>query len=284
MSLPPSRAAGDLVAWAAAELRAVTSAARLEAEILLAESAGLSRAAIMAHPERNLGRSEAARLAAAVARRSRGEPIAYITGRKEFWSLSLAVDARVLVPRPETELIVEAALARLPAAGARVLDLGTGSGAIALALKRERPAAAITAVDLSPEALAVARANGARLGLDVDWIESDWFEALGDARFELIVSNPPYVASGDLALSGLGAEPGLALDGGGDGLDACRRILGAAERHLAAGGWLLLEHGHDQREALAALARAAGFVVEAALDDLAGLPRVLALVPRSVAR
>jgi len=278
MSAPASRAASDLIAWAEAELGTVSDCARLEAELLLADCAGISRAAVMAWPERSLGKAEAARLAAVVARRSRGEPMAYITGSKEFYSLPLTVDARVLVPRPETELLVEAALARIGEQPARVLDLGTGSGAIALAIKHERPDCEVLGVDRSPAALEVARANGATLGLDVRFLESDWFAGLGDARFGLIVSNPPYVATSDPHLvSSLAAEPVLALDGGADGLDAYRAILAAAHSHLATNGTLLLEHGHDQREALTTLAREHGFAVTAALDDLAGVARVLVL-------
>lgn len=282
MSAPASRAARDLIAWAETELGPVSDCARLEAEILLADCAGLSRAAVMAWPDRSLSPADAARLAAGVARRSRGEPIAYITGRREFYSLPLAVDARVLVPRPETELLVETALGRLPPGSARVLDLGTGSGAIALAIRQARPDCEVVAVDVSAAALEVARTNAAALGLGVSWLESDWFAALARQRFDLIVSNPPYVARGDLERAEpLAAEPRLALDGGADGLDACRAILDAAGAHLLPGGSLLLEHGHDQRVLLSQLAHERGFAVAAALDDLAGLPRVLALVPAS---
>jgi len=273
---PASSAAGDLVAWAAARLAAASDTARLDAELLLAASAGIERAAVIAHPERTLGAAETARLAAAVRRRSGGEPVAYIVGCKEFYGLPLAVDRAVLVPRPETELLVDAALERL-AAGARsaVLDLGTGSGAIALALKRERPGLSVTAVDRSEAALGVARRNAVALGIEVGFFVSDWFAALGGRRFDMIVANPPYVASSDPHFgTALGHEPRIALDGGADGLDAFRAILAGAALHLTPRGALLLEHGFDQRGALAELARAHAFALERALDDLAGRPRV----------
>jgi release factor glutamine methyltransferase len=277
MALPESLAAKDLVAWAERELRAASESARLDAELLLAATASMSRAQLIAYPERLVGEADARRLAEVIARRGRGEPIAYIVGSKEFRSLSLRVSPAVLVPRPETELIVEAALERAPAAGARVLDLGTGSGAIALALKHERPDLDVTAVDRSAEALAIARANAGRLGLAVRFVESNWLAALAGEVFDLILANPPYVASGDPALAALEHEPRAALDGGEAGMDAYRAILAEAAAHVRPGGALLFEHGFDQRPALAALASAAGFRVAAALDDLAGLPRVLAL-------
>lgn len=270
---------GELLARGGAALAAVSDTARLEAELLLGTVAGLGRVAIMAHPERLLAAEAVARFDAAVLRRAGGEPLAYVLGRREFWSLALTVDANVLVPRPETELLVEHALALPLAAGARVLDVGTGSGAIALAVRHERPDLAVVAVDRSAAALAVARNNGEALGLDVEWLESDWLAALEGRRFDLIVSNPPYVASGDPHFDGdLRFEPRLALDGGDDGLDAYRAILEAAPAHLAAGGQLLFEHGFDQREALVALAAGLGFTLALAADDLAGQPRVAGFV------
>jgi release factor glutamine methyltransferase len=277
-ALPSASRVRELLAWAERELRPVSDSARLDAELLLADSAGMARATLIAHPDRFVGETEALRFAAAVGRRSRGEPLAYITGRREFYSIDLAVDAAVLVPRPETELLVEHALLGLPAANARVLDLGTGSGAIALAIKRERPDCEVIGVDSSAAAVAVARANAARLGLDVAFLESDWFAVLDGERFDAIVANPPYIASGDPAFGSLAHEPRAALDGGPDGLDACRAILAAAAAHLKPGGVLLVEHGAGQRAALAALARASGLAVAAVVDDLAGLPRLLVLV------
>ena len=184
----------------------------------------------------------------------------------------------VLIPRPETELLVDEALAHLPRGEPRaLLDLGTGSGALALALKRERPEALVTASDVSAAALAVARANAERLGVAVRLIESDWFAALPGELYDLIVCNPPYVASDDRALADLRYEPRLALDGGADGLDSLRAVLGAAREHLSPGGLLLLEHGHDQRAALVELAGSLGWRLVAAQVDLAGHARVLVL-------
>lgn len=274
-AVPASLTAADQIAWAAAALEPVSDAARLEAELLLAETAGIGRAAVIAHPELNLSAEQAACLQSTVIRRSRGEPLAYILGTKEFYSLSLSVCPDVLVPRPETEFLVDAALRRLPDAGASVLDLGTGTGAIALALMDQRQDIEITAVDCMESALSVARANAAALDMNIRWLRSDWFSALSGLRFDVIVSNPPYVASRDPHFErGLAHEPRIALDGGEDGLDAYRIILRDAMQHLAPGGWLLLEHGFDQREALAVLAAGAGFRFDAGVDDLAGLPRV----------
>jgi release factor glutamine methyltransferase len=270
-----SVAAGALIASAVEVLRPVTGTARLDAELLLGEAAGLTRAAVISQPERAIGVAAAARFESLVARRACGEPLAYVVGHKEFYSLSLAVGPAVLVPRPETELLVDAALERLAETGASVLELGTGSGAIALALKRERRDLAITAVDRDDAALAVARANAASHGLDVRWLRSDWYRAVAGERFDLIVSNPPYVASEDPELAGsLRHEPRVALDGGADGLDAHRAILRGARAHLAGGGCLVVEHGFDQRDALTRLAAESGLRLAAAIDDLAGLPRV----------
>jgi release factor glutamine methyltransferase len=273
-----SRVAADLVAWATARLAPVSDCARLEAELLLAASAGLERAAIMAQPERSISASELARLAEDVERRSRGEPLAYIFGRREFYSLGLSVDPAVLVPRAETETLVDLVLQQhIPPEGA-VLDLGTGSGAIALALKSARNDLVVVGSDCSRGALAVARRNSAALGLAIEWRESDWFAALRGFRFHAIVSNPPYVPSGDRHFdSQISHEPRLALDGGEDGLDAYRAILAVASQHLHPGGQIALEHGYDQRRNLLALAAGHGYVCAAQADDLAGRPRALVL-------
>ena len=270
---------GSLLARAAQALEPGTPSARLDAELLLSACTGVVRAALLAFPERRVSGDDAACFAAAVARRARGEPVAYITGEKEFYSLALEVTPEVLVPRAETELLVDAALDHLDARpGRRVLDLGTGSGAVALAIKRQRPHADVTGADCDAAALAVARANARRLEVDVRFVESHWLDAFGGQSFDLIVANPPYVPSGDAHFAGaLAFEPRLALDGGADGLAAYRAIFAAAPACLAEAGVLLLEHGYDQRAALLELATARGFTPVALLEDLAGLPRVAAL-------
>jgi release factor glutamine methyltransferase len=242
-----------------------------EARLLLAAATGFSEASVLAFPERELAADCHALFVSHVSRRKEGEPVAYILGRKEFYGLELAVTPAVLIPRPETELLVELALARRPAS---VLDLGTGSGAIALALKRHLPGARVVASDASEAALAVARRNAARHGLEVEFRHGRWLEAVAGERFEAIISNPPYVASGDPHLPGLPFEPRLALLGGEDGLDAFRILAREAPRHLLPGGWLLLEHGMGQQEPVRALLAAAGLETEAGWPDLAGIPRI----------
>ena len=221
---------------------------------------------------------EAARFEALIAERLRGMPVAYLIGTRGFWSMNLAVTSDVLIPRPETELLVELALQRIPAdTQVDVADLGTGSGAIALALAHERPRSRVLACDASAAALAVANGNAQRLGLvNVRFAQGDWYAAVRDARFSLIVSNPPYVAVGDAHLErgDLRYEPALALSSGADGLDAIRKIISDASNHLLDGGWLLLEHGWDQGEAVRALLNAAGFAEVATHRDLGDRDRV----------
>lgn len=272
-----SGAGGAALAHAARVLAPVSESPTLDAELLLAFATGRARSSLLAFPERALEPVAAERFAALLARRARGEPLAHLTGEREFYSLPLAVSADVLIPRPETELLVDLVLAAVKRlAGPAVLDAGTGSGAIALAVKQARRDARVTGSDTSVAALAVAHANAARLALDLELVESRWFAALAGRSFDVIVSNPPYVRSADVR-GALEFEPRLALDGGADGLDAYRELLGTAGEHLAPRGALLLEHGHEQRAELAALAAAAGWRVAAEHDDLAGLPRVLAL-------
>ncbi|HVL37391.1 MAG TPA: peptide chain release factor N(5)-glutamine methyltransferase [Burkholderiales bacterium] len=242
-----------------------------EARLLLAAAAGLPEASVLAHPQRPLSPEAERRFAAFAERRRAGEPVAYLLGRKEFYGLELEVDAAVLIPRPETELLVELALAR---PFASVLDLGTGSGAIALALKRHRPHARVVAVDSSAAALALARRNAQRLGLQVELRQGHWLQAASGERYEAIVSNPPYVAMGDPHLPALRHEPPAALLGGADGLDAIREIAACAPGHLAPGGSLLLEHGLGQAPAVRALLRQAGFAHARTWPDLAGIARV----------
>jgi release factor glutamine methyltransferase len=271
---------GAALAAAVETLAAVSDTPRLDAEVLLAFATGRTRASLLAFPERTLDVAAAERFTAFVARRATGEPLAYLTGEREFFSLPLAVSPDVLIPRAETELLVDLTL-RAVGRRARptVLDVGSGSGAIAIAVKWARPDAQVTASDVSAAALGAARANSERLGVAIRWVESAWFAALGDARFDVIVSNPPYVRSEDVS-GALGFEPRLALDGGTDGLDAYRALLAAAAPHLALPhGVLLLEHGHEQRAELTELAVANGWRVTAAHDDLAGRPRVLELGP-----
>jgi release factor glutamine methyltransferase len=268
---------GAALAHAAHVLAAVSESPQLDAELLLAFATKRTRSSLLAFPERVLEAAAADEFATLLARRARGEPLAHLTGEREFYSLPLAVSADVLIPRPETELLVDLVLAAIKrTARPAVLDVGTGSGAIALAVKHARRDASVVGSDTSAAALSIARANAARLALDVQLVESRWFSALGGRLFDVIVSNPPYVRSADVR-GALEFEPRLALDGGADGLDAYRLLLAEAAPYLAPHGALLLEHGHEQRADVAALAAAAGWRVAAAHDDLAGLPRVLAL-------
>jgi len=249
---------------------------RLDAQLLLARELGRTRAWLIAHGDAPLAPDAATRFAAALQRRAAGEPLAYLLGEKEFHGLRLAVDARVLVPRPDTELLVDWALEILRGRGpgpATVVDLGTGSGAIGLAVKQRHPDAVVTATDRSEDALAVARANAAALGLDVEFVAGSWWEPLGTRRFDLVLANPPYIAAADPHLRALQYEPQEALTSGEAGLDALRAIVATAPQRLAAGGWLLLEHGWDQAEAVAALLAAQELQAIETRRDLGGQPR-----------
>ena len=249
-----------------------------EAELLLAHALGRGRGWLYAHAGDAVDDAGAARFGTLLARRLAGEPVAYLCGRRGFWTLDLAVTPDTLIPRPETELLVELALARLPAGrDLRLADLGTGSGAIALALASERPRARVDAVDASAAALDVARGNARDAGLaNVAFHQGDWFDALRGRRFDLVASNPPYIAAGDphLAQGDLRFEPPLALASGDDGLDSIRAIVRAAPAHLEPGGWLLLEHGWTQGAAVRALLRDAGFADVATHRDLEQRDRV----------
>ena len=250
---------------------------RLDAELLLAQALGKSRGYLHTWPEREPEASQLERFQAALARRRAGEPVAYILGRQGFWSLDLDVASHTLIPRPDTELLVETALALLPATPLQVLDLGTGTGAIALALACERPAWQVTGVDRVPEAVALAQGNGTRLQLaNARFAESCWFSALAGQRFQLIVSNPPYIAAADPHLSqgDVRFEPSSALVAGVDGLDDIRVIIEQAPAHLLAGGWLLLEHGFDQAEAVRELLGQRGFAAVDSRRDLGGHQRI----------
>lgn len=250
---------------------------RLDAELLLAHALGQSRSYLRTWPEREPDAAQCAAFAALLERRRAGEPVAYLLGRQGFWSLDLEVAPHTLIPRPDTELLVETALALGPGGPARVLDLGTGTGAIALALACERPAWQVLGVDRVSEAVQLAERNRARLGLgNVRFVESVWFSTLGGERFALIVGNPPYIAADDRHLNegDVRFEPASALVAGQDGLDDIRRIVHEAPEHLEAGGWLLLEHGYDQAEAVRALFAARGFAAVESRRDLGGHQRI----------
>ena len=254
---------------------------RLDAQLLLLHVLGqpvTQRGWLLAHDTDALQPTQQAELQALAQRRLAGEPLAYITGSKAFYGLALQVSPDVLVPRPDTETLVEWALELLPTTSgpaARVLDLGTGSGAIALALKATRPALAVWATDMSPAALAMAQANAKRLQLEVTFNQGPWLAALPAGRppFDCIVSNPPYIADHDPHLAALGFEPIQALTSGTDGLDDLRNIISAAPAHLKLGGWLLLEHGYDQAAAVRQLLTQSGFEHVQSRCDLAGIER-----------
>lgn len=250
---------------------------RLDVELLLAAALGKSRSYLHTWPERIVSSEAAERFAGYLARRRAGEPVAYILGQQGFWKLDLEVAPHTLIPRPETELLVEAALELLPMRPARVLDLGTGTGAIALALASECPAWQVTALDRVPEAVALAERNRDRLGLaNAQVYMSHWYDAVAGERFDLILSNPPYIAADDphLVAGDVRFEPSSALVAGQDGLDDLRVIIAQAPDHLSAGGWLLLEHGYDQASAVRELLTRHGFIDVASRLDLAGHERI----------
>ena len=249
-----------------------------EARLLLREILGCTAAQIAAYPERALAAGQAGRFVELLTRRVAGEPVAYLLGEREFYGRRFGVSPAVLIPRPETELVVDLVLARVaPGSAPAILDLGTGSGALAVTLALEIPAAQVTAVDFSPAALIVARANAAALAASVRFVESDWFAALDAAAgFDFIVSNPPYIAesAAHRAQGAVRSAPATGLAPGRAALDALRRISAAAPGFLAAGGWLMMEHGYDQAAAVRALLVAAGFVEVASAQDLAGIERI----------
>jgi release factor glutamine methyltransferase len=255
----------------------------LDAQVLLAHVVGQDRAWLVAHGRDAIERERLDAFLALARRRREGEPVAYLTGTREFWGLSLAVSPAVLIPRPETETLVELALARLPEdRNVRVLDLGTGSGAIALAVAHERPRATILATDASVDALDVARANARRLGLaNVEFILSDWYASLAPSStggaFDLIVSNPPYIDAADphLREGDVRYEPARALTPGGSGTAAILRVVAGARERLVSGGSLAVEHGYDQADAVRAMFVAAGFREIVDVRDLAGILRVV---------
>jgi len=253
-------------------------AARREAALLLRHLLGVSDAWLIAHSDNAVDGAHAAALRSLVERRARGEPVAYLTGTRGFHAIELHVEPGVLIPRPETEVLVDLALQRIPAdADCNVADLGTGSGAIALAIAHARPQAHVVATDISEAALGVARGNAARLHVpNVEFRQGDWCAGLGDGHFDVIVSNPPYIAEGDPHLheGDLRFEPAVALASGSDGLDAIRAIVRSAREHLRSGGWLLLEHGFDQGSDVCDLLLERGFAEVFTQDDLEGRERV----------
>jgi release factor glutamine methyltransferase len=248
----------------------------IESQVLAAHALGLSRARLLADSQRMLDAETVRGIERLFLRRRAGEPVAYLTGEREFYGLSLKVTPDVLIPRPETELLVDLALERLPNRAGRVLDLGTGSGAIAVAIAHAAPDAEVVAVDTVRAALAVARENARRHGAAIRLVEGVWFAGLGGEHFDVVVSNPPYVAAGDAHLGegDLRFEPRTALVGGPDGLDAIRAIVAGAKRHLVPGGWLLFENGSDQAERCRSLLAMYGYTGIASWPDLAGIPRV----------
>jgi release factor glutamine methyltransferase len=283
-----------------------SNTARIEVQMLLQRVLGVNRAYLLAHPERALDEAEIATYRALLQRRLAGEPLAYILGEREFFGLDFKVTPATLIPRPDTELLVELALQRIPKTlpaslpppcppcqgGAfqgrsevRVLDLGTGSGAIALSIAHSRPDAAVTAVDASADALEVARENVRRLNIgNARFVQSDWFESLAGERYDLIVSNPPYIEDADAHLQqgDLRFEPRSALASGTDGLDDIRRIVADAKGHLKEGGWLLFEHGYDQAARVRELLEAGGFAEVFSARDLSGIERVSGGLMRSI--
>lgn len=250
----------------------------LEIRILLCHALGLSRIQLITQSERLLNAQEAQRLTTLLQRRINGEPIAYITGQREFYGLALQVTPDVLIPRPETELLVELALQNLPENGS-VLDMGTGSGAIAIAIAHTRPDVRVTALDISPQALAIAQSNAVRHQVNIRFLQSNWYSALdqvGDQSFDFILANPPYIAQQDAHLSqgDLRFEPRHALTDDADGLSALRMIVQGAQRYLKTGGQLLMEHGYDQASAVRALLQQKDFHTVQSWRDLAGIERV----------
>jgi release factor glutamine methyltransferase len=254
----------------------------LEARILLGHVLNVDRAWLIAHSGDHLPATAAAAFQQVCERRKAGEPIAYIVGKREFYGLAIGVTPAVLIPRPETELLIDLALERMPqnaqgtAGPKQVLDLGTGSGCIALAIAKSRPHARVTAGDVSAVALGVARSNAKALGISVEWVESDWYSGFGGQRFDLVVANPPYIARDDphLGEGDLRFEPVIALTDGGNGWAAIDTIVAGAANHLSAGGWLLFEHGYQQAQGARTRLQTAGFDGVKSWRDLAGIERV----------
>jgi release factor glutamine methyltransferase len=283
----PSTTETNSIAAAIAEatnrLKESSESARLDAEILVARSIGMPRSYLFAHPEDSLDELALQRLNETLERRIDGVPLAYITGSKEFWSLELQVSPATLVPRPETELLVELALREIPRnAKWQILDLGTGSGAIAVAIASERTGCEVTAIDASVDALMIAQQNARQLDLpNVSCLLGDWTTPVADRTFDVIVSNPPYVADGDAALDALRAEPDMALVSGGDGLNCIRKLSQDCQLIIASEGLLILEHGNEQQAAVADILAGDGWRDIACVDDYAGKPRMTSARPKA---
>ncbi len=269
----------ELLQQAAVRLAEVSDSPRLDAELLLCRVLESERSYLFTWPECEPDESQQRAFESLLGRREQGEPVAHILGRREFWSLDLAVTPDTLIPRPETELLVEAALARIPLnAEWEIADLGTGSGAIALAIASERPGCRVVAVERSAGALVVAQKNASRLGIsNVEFLAGDWFEPLAGRQFQMIVSNPPYIPADDphLQQGDVRFEPATALVSGDDGLNDIRHLITNAKNFLVSPGWLLLEHGHDQGRAVITLFQAAGYQDIENLRDLLGNDRVV---------
>lgn len=265
-----------LLRAATTSLEPISESPRLDAELLLARAIDMPRSYVFAHADEELDDESINRFNAMLARRIDGEPMAYISGEKEFWSMNLMVSPATLVPRPDTEVLVEQAVGHVSRRAAmNVLDLGTGSGAIALAIARERPLSFVTATDISADALAIAQQNARQLDVaNIEFLQGAWIEPVAGRRFDLIVSNPPYIAIGDPALAALHCEPQSALVSGPDGLDDIRIIAATALDVIAEDGVLLLEHGFEQADAVATILQAAGWSDVHCVKDLSGLPRV----------
>lgn len=265
-----------VLAEAVNQLDRSSASPRLDAEVLLARTIDMPRSYLFAHPEEELDELTLERFGSLLSRRVCGEPMAYIMGMREFWSHELVVSPATLVPRPETELLVELALREIPRkAGWRIADLGTGSGAIAIAIAGERLMCEVVATDISAEALAIAAVNARHLSLgNIRFAQGDWTEAVADQQFDVIVSNPPYIRADDEALRKLEHEPRSALVAGADGLQAIRILAADCSKILEPGGKLLLEHGADQQQAVAAILEATGWSGIACHKDFSGLPRV----------
>ncbi len=268
------------LADAVERLTPVSDSPRLDAELLLARALDVPRSYLFAHPEDELDAAAIRRFWTSIENRTAGTPLAYITGEKEFWSMNLMVTRDTLVPRPETEILVDQVLLRIPRSEAmKVLDLGTGSGAIALAIAKERPVCDITATDFSAAALAIARENARQHGLpNIEFLLGDWLEPVAGQLFDIVATNPPYVPSADPDLERLKHEPLVALASGADGLDAIRRIAVDATSVIKRGGSLLIEHGDEQNAAVAEILQKAGWKDIGVTNDLAGIPRVTTAV------